>query len=240
MQTREQWKRSRNWKIVTGAATVATLSLGVLAVAVSAGDDKPSLWVFLDERTSAISQGTPGDLPPLDRGTETEQYADRIAQGNVLFGGGHTRNIRLLSFLEHSANEAGSVGLPPATDSAAEAISDGAAEPNAADETTSADVLSDEGEDAPSDTAPEETDDGLSDDDVTNDGVMEDPVAVADDPLSDAGVSVDAPGRGAEVVAAVRDRLNDRADASNDSPDDSADVSDDSPDDSADDLDDSD
>jgi hypothetical protein len=41
MQIKEQWKGSKNWKLITGVATAATLGLGAIAVAAPGANDVP-------------------------------------------------------------------------------------------------------------------------------------------------------------------------------------------------------
>lgn len=41
MQIKEQWKGSKNWKLVTGVATAATLGLGAIAVAAPGSNEVP-------------------------------------------------------------------------------------------------------------------------------------------------------------------------------------------------------
>jgi len=50
MQIKEQWKGSKNWKLVTGVATAATLGFGAIAVAAPGSDSVPQS-IDLNDRT---------------------------------------------------------------------------------------------------------------------------------------------------------------------------------------------
>ena len=222
MQIRDQWKGSRNWKRVTGAATAATLSLGALAIAIPGGaGDSQQLWVFLDERAAAETQ-TSEEIAPVEVATTTGQHAHRVPNDTLLFGGGPLWGLQPLVFPDRAAVEAGSV-----TNTATDLPSDPAPSDDA-DAATSAPA--DEGADVVGETTAEVADDGLSDEGVT------DNPAVGDDEVSDSA-SDDAPGPdpddGAGIADDSPDDLDDGPDPSEDSPDpsdDSPDPSDDSPD----------
>ena len=66
MQIKEQWKASKNWKVVTGVATAATLSLGAIAVAAPGSDVIPSP-INLSDRSNVSEMATPsnGDFVPF-------------------------------------------------------------------------------------------------------------------------------------------------------------------------------
>ena len=66
MQIKEQWKASKNWKVVTGVATAATLSLGAIAVAAPGSDGVPST-INLSDRSNVSEVSTPssGDFVPF-------------------------------------------------------------------------------------------------------------------------------------------------------------------------------
>lgn len=60
MQIKEQWKASKNWKVVTGVATAATLSLGAIAVAAPGSDDVPSS-INLSDRSNVSEMSIPSN-----------------------------------------------------------------------------------------------------------------------------------------------------------------------------------
>lgn len=57
MQMKNQWKGSKNWKIVTGVATAATLGFGAVAVAAPGADDVPHA-INLNDRAIVSEQTT--------------------------------------------------------------------------------------------------------------------------------------------------------------------------------------
>ncbi len=67
MQIKEQWKGSRNWKLVTGVATAATLSIGAIAVASPSTDDVPRA-IDLNDRITVTDDlaRTGGSFVPFD------------------------------------------------------------------------------------------------------------------------------------------------------------------------------
>ena len=223
MQTREQWKGSRNWKLVTGAATAATLSLGALAIAVPGDADAAPPSISLDERASVRADSTAGGFVPFDLGMFSGLHApDQIRDAEPSAIGPFSADSR--------TGQAPAAAAPPVTEGVVEVVSDDVAASDEADEPMSVDVLSDE---IVEETA-EATDDAASDGAPT-DGPA---VTIADDPLPDDATDR-VPGDGQSI-----------ADDSNDSiPDDAAPIADDSipddsgdsiPDDSLDSLDDSD
>ncbi|HSJ29465.1 MAG TPA: hypothetical protein VLB67_14755 [Acidimicrobiia bacterium] len=68
MQIREQWKASRNWKLVTGVATAATLGIGAIAVASPGTNDVPQS-IDLNDRAIVSEATVPttfGSFVPFD------------------------------------------------------------------------------------------------------------------------------------------------------------------------------
>lgn len=208
MQIRAQWKGSRNWKLVTGAATAATLGLGALAIAIPGGADAAPPTISLDERVTVSAEATTGGFVPFDLGTFTGLHVpDRVVHDDPRSGGGPFWDTWPFS-ADSRPGQAAPVLAPPATDNAAEAVSDGPAASDV-DETTSADASS------------EPTDDAVSDD--AADGPA---VAVGDDdPLSDDSVSGDSDDSisndSDDAAAIVEDSFDSISNDSLDSPDDS-------------------
>lgn len=235
MQTREQWKGSRNWKLVTGAAAAATLGLGALAIAIPGDADAAPPSISLDERTAVSMEATAGGFVPFDLGTFIGLHApNQIGHSDPYFGDVPFWDTRPFS-ADSRADQTGAVVAPPVGNDPAKAVSDGVAPADDGDEPTSDDVLSGEA----AETTTEVTDDGVSDDAVT-DGPA---VTIADDPLSNDDVSDDAPDLPSDDSPTIGDDSNDSipddavtiiVDESNDSvpedpiPDDSLDSPDDS------------
>jgi hypothetical protein len=177
MQIREQWKESRNWKLVTGAAAAATLGLGALVIAMPGGADQAPPSISLDERAEVGGEATAGGFVPFDLSTFTGLHADRDIYGDSYFGGGFFWTAPPLA-AEGPAAQAGPTVAPPVTDGAVGAPAREVSASDDADETTSTDVLS-EGVDA-------------ADDDVAGDAVTEGPaVTIGDDSLSGDSLSGD-------------------------------------------------
>lgn len=75
MQMKDQWKGSRNWKLVTGVATAATLGFGAIAVAAPAADDVPHA-INLNDRAIVSEQTTVptiGGFVPFDLSIDDTQ-----------------------------------------------------------------------------------------------------------------------------------------------------------------------
>lgn len=51
MQLKDQWKGSKNWKLITGVATAATLGFGAIAVAAPGSNDVPQT-IDLNDRVA--------------------------------------------------------------------------------------------------------------------------------------------------------------------------------------------
>ncbi len=77
MQIKEQWKASKNWKVVTGVATAATLSLGAIAVAAPGSSDVPSS-INLSDRANVSEMSTPsnGDFVPFSIDASFDSVSD--------------------------------------------------------------------------------------------------------------------------------------------------------------------
>jgi hypothetical protein len=68
VQIKEQWKASRNWKLVTGVATAATLGIGAIAVAAPGTNDVPQT-IDLNDRAIVSEATVPttfGSFVPFD------------------------------------------------------------------------------------------------------------------------------------------------------------------------------
>ena len=75
MQMKNQWKGSRNWKLVTGVATAATLGFGAIAVAAPGTDDLPNS-INLEDRAIVSEQTTvpsTGGFVPFDLSIDDSQ-----------------------------------------------------------------------------------------------------------------------------------------------------------------------
>ena len=222
MQIRDQWNGSKNWKRVTGAATAATLSLGALAVAVSAaGGDAPKMWVFLDEQTAETSTAEVEGVR-LDLDTSAGRHAGRIAHDDLLFRGERLWDARRLAFSDSAA-----AALPPLSEGSAE-VSD----PWDNEVAASTDpVTSDDAEggvlDAPG-TGDEAPGDSVSG--ATGGPAADVPAAIADPSPNDSADTPDVVGSSPDDSEDVPNVVDPSADDSDDTPD----VVDPSPDDSVD------
>lgn len=69
MQIKEQWKGSKNWKMITGVATAATLGFGAIAGAAPASNDVPNT-INLNDRAAVSDDSfvpnTGGFVPFID------------------------------------------------------------------------------------------------------------------------------------------------------------------------------
>lgn len=75
MQIKDQWKGSKNWKLVTGVATAATLGFGAIAVAAPGSDDVPHA-INLNDRAIVSEQTTvptTGGFVPFDLSIDDTQ-----------------------------------------------------------------------------------------------------------------------------------------------------------------------
>ena len=75
MQMKNQWKGSKNWKLVTGVATAATLGFGAIAVAAPSADDLPHA-INLNDRAIVSEQTTvpsTGGFVPFDLSIDDTQ-----------------------------------------------------------------------------------------------------------------------------------------------------------------------
>jgi hypothetical protein len=68
MQIRNQWKGSKNWKLVTGVATAATLGFGAIAVAAPDSNDVPHSINLNDRAVVSEQSSVPsiGGFVPFD------------------------------------------------------------------------------------------------------------------------------------------------------------------------------
>lgn len=69
MQIKEQWKGSKNWKMITGVATAATLGFGAIAVAAPGSNDVPDTINLNDRAVVTESSFVPnsgGFVPFID------------------------------------------------------------------------------------------------------------------------------------------------------------------------------
>lgn len=64
MQTRNQWKRPRDWKVVAGVAAAATLGITGLALA-SPDDGSVPDAITLEDQASVVDVSIPDSLPPV-------------------------------------------------------------------------------------------------------------------------------------------------------------------------------
>ena len=80
MQLKDQWKGSKNWKLITGVATAATLGFGAIAVAAPGSNDLPQT-IDLNDRVAITDDSF---VPNTGSFVAFDISADDTADDNVL------------------------------------------------------------------------------------------------------------------------------------------------------------
>lgn len=80
MQLKNQWKGSKNWKLITGVATAATLGFGAIAVAAPGSNDLPQS-IDLNDRVAVTDDSF---VPSTGSFVAFDISADDTANDSVL------------------------------------------------------------------------------------------------------------------------------------------------------------